>query len=157
MAVDNLVERLARCHLRLLRLGHPARLLPSIQEHCLDAVLARAEHTGIVAEIRQDIDQAQVCPSWPGCPSWARPVRWVEVLLVLSPVCSCGSIVQEVSRISLQEPMLEGGCRYGWDVPDSQPQCSQPSSVSLALTCRLEAELHGSCGASCGSARMQQC
>ncbi|XP_049637146.1 DNA-binding protein SMUBP-2 [Suncus etruscus] len=59
VAVDNLVERLARCHLRLLRLGHPARLLPSIQEHCLDAVLARAEHTGIVAEIRQDIDQAQ--------------------------------------------------------------------------------------------------
>ncbi|XP_055987761.1 DNA-binding protein SMUBP-2 [Sorex fumeus] len=57
VAVDNLVERLARGPLRLLRLGHPARLLDSIQQHCLDAVLARADHARIVADIRQDIDR----------------------------------------------------------------------------------------------------
>ncbi|NXT64059.1 SMBP2 protein, partial [Chaetops frenatus] len=58
VAVDNLVERLAGCRARLLRLGHPARLLAPIQQHCLDAVLARGDSAHIVADIRRDMDQA---------------------------------------------------------------------------------------------------
>ncbi|NXP64496.1 SMBP2 protein, partial [Chloropsis cyanopogon] len=58
VAVDNLVERLAGRGARLLRLGHPARLLPPIQQHCLDAVLARGDSARLVADIRSDIDQA---------------------------------------------------------------------------------------------------
>ncbi|XP_004481719.2 DNA-binding protein SMUBP-2 [Dasypus novemcinctus] len=57
IAVDNLVERLARCKQKILRLGHPARLLDSIQQHCLDAVLARSDNAQIVADIRRDMDQ----------------------------------------------------------------------------------------------------
>ncbi|KAM5138011.1 DNA-binding protein SMUBP-2 isoform 1-T1 [Mantella aurantiaca] len=56
VAVDNLVERLATYKERILRLGHPARLLESIQHHSLDAVLARSDNAQIVADIRQDID-----------------------------------------------------------------------------------------------------
>uniref|UniRef100_A0A8D2MBY5 DNA-binding protein SMUBP-2 n=1 Tax=Zonotrichia albicollis TaxID=44394 RepID=A0A8D2MBY5_ZONAL len=58
VAVDNLVERLAGRGPRLLRLGHPARLLQPIQQHCLDAVLARGDGARIVADIRSDIDHA---------------------------------------------------------------------------------------------------
>ncbi|XP_061263253.1 DNA-binding protein SMUBP-2 [Bos javanicus] len=58
VAVDNLVERLAQWKQRILRLGHPARLLDSIQQHSLDAVLARSDSARIVADIRRDIDQA---------------------------------------------------------------------------------------------------
>ncbi|NWT92770.1 SMBP2 protein, partial [Urocynchramus pylzowi] len=58
VAVDNLVERLAGCRARLLRLGHPARLLQPIQQHSLDAVLARGDTAHIVADIRRDIDHA---------------------------------------------------------------------------------------------------
>ncbi|XP_053123961.1 DNA-binding protein SMUBP-2 [Hemicordylus capensis] len=58
IAVDNLVERLSSCKERILRLGHPARLLESIQHHSLDAVLARGDNAQIVADIRKDIDQA---------------------------------------------------------------------------------------------------
>ncbi|XP_032735590.1 DNA-binding protein SMUBP-2 [Lontra canadensis] len=58
VAVDNLVERLARSKQRIVRLGHPARLLDSIQQHSLDAVLARSDSAQIVADIRRDIDQA---------------------------------------------------------------------------------------------------
>ncbi|XP_044115960.1 DNA-binding protein SMUBP-2 [Neovison vison] len=58
VAVDNLVERLARSKQRIVRLGHPARLLDSIQQHSLDAVLARSDSAQIVADIRKDIDQA---------------------------------------------------------------------------------------------------
>ncbi|NXP54568.1 SMBP2 protein, partial [Heliornis fulica] len=58
VAVDNLVERLAGSKARVLRLGHPARLLEPIQQHSLDAVLARGDNAQIVADIRKDIDQA---------------------------------------------------------------------------------------------------
>ncbi|NXE98238.1 SMBP2 protein, partial [Menura novaehollandiae] len=58
VAVDNLVERLAGSRAQLLRLGHPARLLQPIQQHSLDAVLARGDNARIVADIRKDIDQA---------------------------------------------------------------------------------------------------
>ncbi|XP_075611770.1 DNA-binding protein SMUBP-2 [Balearica regulorum gibbericeps] len=58
VAVDNLVERLAGYKARILRLGHPARLLEPIQQHSLDAVLARGDSAQIVADIRKDIDQA---------------------------------------------------------------------------------------------------
>nr|XP_026252347.1 DNA-binding protein SMUBP-2 [Urocitellus parryii] len=60
IAVDNLVERLARWKQRILRLGHPARLLESIQQHSLDAVLAQSDSTQIVADIRKDIDRILV-------------------------------------------------------------------------------------------------
>lgn len=56
VAVDNLVERLAAYKERILRLGHPARLLESLQHHSLDAMLARSDNSQIVADIRKDID-----------------------------------------------------------------------------------------------------
>ncbi|XP_068800651.1 DNA-binding protein SMUBP-2 isoform X5 [Struthio camelus] len=58
VAVDNLVERLAGYKARILRLGHPARLLEPIQQYALDAVLARGDSAQIVADIRKEIDQA---------------------------------------------------------------------------------------------------
>lgn len=63
------MERLAGYKARILRLGHPARLLEPIQQHSLDAVLARGDNAQIVADIRKDIDQAFVrapatCPVW---------------------------------------------------------------------------------------------
>ncbi|XP_077177382.1 DNA-binding protein SMUBP-2 isoform X3 [Paroedura picta] len=58
IAVDNLVEKLSGHKERILRLGHPARLLESIQHHSLDAVLARGDNAQIVADIRKEIDQA---------------------------------------------------------------------------------------------------
>uniref|UniRef100_A0A669EEI3 DNA-binding protein SMUBP-2 n=1 Tax=Oreochromis niloticus TaxID=8128 RepID=A0A669EEI3_ORENI len=60
VAVDNLVERLAQCKAKVLRLGHPARLLESIQKHSLDAILAQSDNANIIAEIRKDIDKAFV-------------------------------------------------------------------------------------------------
>ncbi|KAM8807846.1 DNA-binding protein SMUBP-2 [Eudromia elegans] len=58
VAVDNLAERLAGSGARIVRLGHPARLLEPLQQHALDAVLARGDGARIVADIRREIDQA---------------------------------------------------------------------------------------------------
>ncbi|XP_073429997.1 DNA-binding protein SMUBP-2 isoform X2 [Dendrobates tinctorius] len=57
VAVDNLVERLSVYKEKILRLGHPARLLESLQHHSLDSVLARSDNAQLVADIRKDIDQ----------------------------------------------------------------------------------------------------
>ena len=40
IAVDNLVERLGDCGVKIVRLGHPARLLPKIQKYALDVCSA---------------------------------------------------------------------------------------------------------------------
>lgn len=100
-AVDNLLERLAHCGLRTLRLGHPARLLGSVQQHCLDEVLARGDSAPIIADIRRDIYQALVRTSAAGgstragsaatCPTprplASSPVPWPRPL---SPaLCPC--------------------------------------------------------------------
>ncbi|TNN00243.1 hypothetical protein fugu_011489 [Takifugu bimaculatus] len=60
VAVDNLVERLAQCKIKVLRLGHPARLLESIQKHSLDAIIAQSSNADIISDIRKDIDKAFV-------------------------------------------------------------------------------------------------
>lgn len=58
IAVDNLVERLARNKLKIVRLGHPARVLPHIQKYSLDAILANSEETRLVEDVRKDLDKA---------------------------------------------------------------------------------------------------
>ncbi len=60
IAVDNLVERLATYKAKVIRLGHPARLLPQIQRHSLDAVLTHSEEAEVVHTVRTEIDQALV-------------------------------------------------------------------------------------------------
>ncbi|XP_066541765.1 DNA-binding protein SMUBP-2 [Hoplias malabaricus] len=58
VAVDNLVERLAKGKAKVLRLGHPARLLESVQKHSLDAVVAHSDSSSIIADVRKDMDKA---------------------------------------------------------------------------------------------------
>ena len=42
-AVDNLAERLVRAGVKLVRVGHPARVSPEMEEHTLDALLERSD------------------------------------------------------------------------------------------------------------------
>ncbi|XP_023675485.2 DNA-binding protein SMUBP-2 [Paramormyrops kingsleyae] len=58
VAVDNLLERLVGGKARVLRLGHPARLLEAAHKHSLEAALAHGDGASIVADIRSDIDKA---------------------------------------------------------------------------------------------------
>ena len=45
---------------KVVRIGHPARLLGVVQEHSLDALLSNSESTAIVQDVRKDIDDTQV-------------------------------------------------------------------------------------------------
>ncbi|XHG09849.1 hypothetical protein AWENTII_012886 [Aspergillus wentii] len=57
ISVDNIVERLAPNNVPVVRIGHPARLLPSVLEHSLEVLTHTSEAAGIVKDVRKEIDQ----------------------------------------------------------------------------------------------------
>ena len=61
IAVDNLVERLAVYKpISVVRVGHPARLLASIQHLSLDARVDASDEAGLVRDIRKEMDTITV-------------------------------------------------------------------------------------------------
>lgn len=59
IAVDNIVERLASHRVPMVRLGHPARLLPSVLNHSLDVLTRTSEAAGLVQDVRAEMDMKQ--------------------------------------------------------------------------------------------------
>ncbi|KAK3044034.1 hypothetical protein LTS18_002347, partial [Coniosporium uncinatum] len=59
ISVDNIVERLSSHKVPMIRLGHPARLLPSVLNHSLDVLTKTSEAGEIVKDIRQEMDTKQ--------------------------------------------------------------------------------------------------
>jgi ATP-dependent RNA/DNA helicase IGHMBP2 len=59
IATDNLVERLAASGARVVRLGHPARLLPTVLEHSLDALVERADGSRIALDARRELEREE--------------------------------------------------------------------------------------------------
>lgn len=59
ISVDNIVERLAPHGVPILRLGHPARLLPSVLNHSLDVLTQSSEAGAIVRDVRSEMDSKQ--------------------------------------------------------------------------------------------------
>lgn len=62
IAVDNLVERLTHqekgySRIKMIRLGHPARLLEHIHEYSLDSVLTRSDQYKLANDIKVDMDK----------------------------------------------------------------------------------------------------
>lgn len=59
ISVDNIVERLSPHKIPILRLGHPARLLPSVLSHSLDVLTQTSEAGLIVKDVRSEMDAKQ--------------------------------------------------------------------------------------------------
>ncbi|KAL8662456.1 MAG: hypothetical protein Q9202_004699 [Teloschistes flavicans] len=59
ISVDNIVERLAPHKLPIVRLGHPARLLPSVLDHSLEVLTQTSEAANIVKDVRKEMDAKQ--------------------------------------------------------------------------------------------------
>ena len=60
IAVDNIIERLHEADpgLKIVRIGHPARLLASVQKHCLDALITRGDEYGKqTSSVRKEIQK----------------------------------------------------------------------------------------------------
>ena len=56
-AVDNLLERLAKFDLRVVRVGHPARVQEDLQSHTLDALVERDPAMEMVRDMLREADQ----------------------------------------------------------------------------------------------------
>ncbi|KAL8673970.1 MAG: hypothetical protein Q9168_001613 [Polycauliona sp. 1 TL-2023] len=59
ISVDNIVERLAPHKVPIVRLGHPARLLPSVLDHSLDVLTQTSDAAAIVKDVRKEMDAKQ--------------------------------------------------------------------------------------------------
>lgn len=59
ISVDNIVERLTPSKIPIVRLGHPARLLPSVLNHSLEVLSRTSEAGEIVSDIRKEMDDKQ--------------------------------------------------------------------------------------------------
>ncbi|GAU36922.1 hypothetical protein TSUD_331950 [Trifolium subterraneum] len=55
IAVDNIVERLVPHKVKLVRIGHPARLLPQVLDSALDAQVLRGDNSGLANDIRKEM------------------------------------------------------------------------------------------------------
>ncbi|KAF4403481.1 hypothetical protein G4B88_008127 [Cannabis sativa] len=55
IAVDNIVERLVRHRVKLVRVGHPARLLPQVLESALDSQVLRGDNSSLANDIRKEM------------------------------------------------------------------------------------------------------
>ncbi len=56
-AVDNMLERLADLKLRVVRIGHPARVHETLQRHTLDWLADKDPAMEVVQEMRKEADQ----------------------------------------------------------------------------------------------------
>ncbi|THZ43422.1 DNA helicase [Aureobasidium pullulans] len=59
ISVDNIVERLAPHKVLMVRLGHPARLLPGVLNHSLDILTRTSDAAALVKDIRNEMDDKQ--------------------------------------------------------------------------------------------------
>lgn len=57
ISVDNIVERLVPHKIPLVRVGHPARLLPSVVDHSLEVLTQVSDAAEIVRDVRREIDE----------------------------------------------------------------------------------------------------
>ncbi|ORZ15998.1 P-loop containing nucleoside triphosphate hydrolase protein [Lobosporangium transversale] len=57
ISVDNLVERLSAYRLNIVRVGHPARVLPSVLDHSLDVLSRTSDQGRLVNDIRVELDE----------------------------------------------------------------------------------------------------
>ncbi|KAJ0634038.1 putative hydrolase [Helianthus annuus] len=55
ITVDNIVERLVPHRVKLVRVGHPARLLPQVLESALDAQVLRGDNSSLANDIRKEM------------------------------------------------------------------------------------------------------
>lgn len=57
IAVDNIVEGLSKLDLNVVRIGHPARMLPQILEQSLDYKVLHSDDSGLARDCRQEMQQ----------------------------------------------------------------------------------------------------
>eukprot|EP00474_Spongospora_subterranea_P009554 CRZ10012.1 hypothetical protein [Spongospora subterranea] len=80
IAVDGIVERLSSSPVRLVRLGHPARMLQSVMTHSLDEIVSRSEAFRLAQDVRSEI--RSINERWSTCSRIERNKNRDEIRLL---------------------------------------------------------------------------
>jgi ATP-dependent RNA/DNA helicase IGHMBP2 len=146
LAVDNLLERLVAAGIDGVRLGHPARVLPAVLAHTLDARVASHEAARIAQDlVREALELRRAARKrkgrrGPGRFSEARSAeRDARALLAEARQLEARAEAEVLSRApvvlatltSLDSPALAGR-RFGLTVVDEATQAVEPATY-LAL------------------------
>ena len=146
VAVDNLLERLAANRLKVVRLGHPARVAADLQRHSLDAIISQSDQTQLVKDARSDIDKtlAQVKRArskgeraglWGRLKELRKEVNERERKAVKEILGAAEVVVSTLTSASLDGPLKQ--------LPDNHfditviDECSQVCTAVAARVCRL--------------------
>jgi DNA polymerase alpha-associated DNA helicase A len=122
ISVDNLCERLAPTGIPIVRLGHPARLLPSVLAHSLDALTRSSDEGALLRDARDDVDKtlAKISKTRSGR---ERKEIYTEVKLLRKEVRTrekkCVDEVIRTSKVHLATLHGSGGrelANRNWDV-----------------------------------------
>lgn len=79
VAVDNITERLAKSFisgLRFVRIGHPARLLPTVLSHSLESLLAESNAHDVCADIKREMESLLQSLKDGSCARHERKLKW---------------------------------------------------------------------------------
>ena len=57
VAVDNLLEKLAFNKIKVIRIGHPARVATDLQKYSLDAILSNSEQKLLAGDVKKDMEK----------------------------------------------------------------------------------------------------
>ena len=137
-AVDNLLEKLVSAGLKVVRLGHPARVDRQLTQHTLDAQVSRDETMEIVKDMRRESEQyfrkaGRYTRSQP--PRGAKQEMYKEgkrlrqdarllEKTVVDWVIDRADVVCSTNSLNTH---LLGDVRFGLAVIDEACQCTEPS------------------------------
>ncbi|MGL4515020.1 MAG: IGHMBP2 family helicase [Lacipirellulaceae bacterium] len=146
-AVDNLLERLANHKLRVVRLGHPARVRSALESHTLDAMVDNHPNARWIKELFRDADalhaRADRDPQR-GKPNYSEKAELRKEAQrlkgearrlerqAMDDVLDQSDVV--CATTSLDDGLL-GGRRFDWAVIDEACQATEPACWAPLLRC----------------------
>ncbi|KAJ3337221.1 hypothetical protein HDU93_001411, partial [Gonapodya sp. JEL0774] len=162
IGVDNLVERLSHSHIPIVRLGHPARILPAVLAHALEVRVRTSDEGQIIKDVKEEVDSNLASVSkaknrserrslYANISSLRKELRAREkkvagdiisgsrvVLATLSGAASNKLAREEFDTVVIDESTqaTEGGSKYSATSSKSPQFSKQPAKSSAKFTGR---------------------
>jgi DNA polymerase alpha-associated DNA helicase A len=148
LSVDNVAERVLRADpsIKLLRLGHPARVAESLQGATLDALIGRSEQGQLLADVRREIEEHVDRLFGSG---GKKHVAWAERKAMLAELrllrqerrererALAGDLLGDAEVIACTLATAGGnrlrGFQFGLAVVDEAAQALLPEALTVAL------------------------
>ena len=142
--VDNLLEKLVVSGVRVVRIGHPARVQEELQQHTLDAIVESEPATKVIADMLREADKiarkagkfTRAKPA-PGARhemrSESRQLREDAKLYERQIIANVLDRADVICATTNFDPDILGDRRFDLGVIDEACQCTEPGSWPILL------------------------